>query len=66
MKKIKKRLLNLQLPVGRSAFLWGPRKTGKTYWITANEITGELAHHQLKSEFIKTSRCSGVLMIQAQ
>lgn len=34
MKKIKKRLLSLKLPPGKSAFLWGPRKTGKTYWIT--------------------------------
>ena len=33
MKRIKKRLLELNLPANRSAFLWGPRKTGKTYWI---------------------------------
>ena len=33
MKKIKNRVLELNLPVKRSAFLWGPRKTGKTYWI---------------------------------
>ena len=33
MKKIKKRTLELNLPDNRSAFLWGPRKTGKTYWI---------------------------------
>ena len=32
--KIKKRLFELNLPHGRSAFLWGPRKVGKTYWIT--------------------------------
>lgn len=31
--KIKNRILNIQLPPGKSAFLWGPRKTGKTYWI---------------------------------
>lgn len=36
MKKIKERLLNIQLPPKRSAFLWGPRKTGKTYWINKN------------------------------
>ncbi len=36
MKKIKKRLLNIQLPPERSAFLWGPRKTGKTYWISSH------------------------------
>ncbi len=33
MKIIKDRLLDLNLPGNRSAFLWGPRKTGKTYWI---------------------------------
>ena len=32
--KIKKRLLQLNLPRGKSAFLWGPRKVGKTYWIS--------------------------------
>ncbi|MCK9461182.1 MAG: DUF4143 domain-containing protein [Proteobacteria bacterium] len=25
--------METNLPAGRSAFLWGPRKTGKTYWI---------------------------------
>lgn len=33
MGKIVKRLLALDLPSGRSAFLWGPRKVGKSYWI---------------------------------
>ncbi len=33
MKHIKDRILELSLPADRSAFLWGPRKTGKTYWI---------------------------------
>lgn len=28
-----KRLLNIQLPPRKSAFLWGPRKVGKSYWI---------------------------------
>ena len=27
------RLLNIRLPMGQSAFLWGPRKTGKTTFI---------------------------------
>ncbi len=31
--KIIKRLLSLNLPPKRSAFLWGPRKVGKSYWI---------------------------------
>lgn len=34
MKTILKRVLDLDLPKTRSAFLWGPRKTGKTYWIS--------------------------------
>jgi len=33
MNIITKRLLNINLPANRSAFLWGPRKTGKTHWI---------------------------------
>ena len=33
MKKISKRALTIDLPKNRSAFLWGPRKTGKTYWL---------------------------------
>jgi len=28
-----KRLLEIRLPPGRSAFLWGPRKVGKSFWI---------------------------------
>ncbi|MGD8208826.1 MAG: ATP-binding protein [Desulfobacterales bacterium] len=36
MKKIINRLLKIELPPNQSAFLWGPRKTGKTYWITRN------------------------------
>ena len=33
MRHIKDRILDISLPADRSAFLWGPRKTGKTYWI---------------------------------
>jgi len=33
MKKILKRHLQIDLPSNRSAFLWGPRKTGKSFWI---------------------------------
>lgn len=33
MRKILKRQLEINLPPGRSAFLWGPRKTGKTWWL---------------------------------
>lgn len=33
MGKIVRRLLEIHLPARRSAFLWGPRKVGKSYWI---------------------------------
>jgi len=33
MGKIVRRLFQLDLPPRRSAFLWGPRKVGKSYWI---------------------------------
>ncbi|MBI4536597.1 MAG: ATP-binding protein [candidate division NC10 bacterium] len=33
MRNISKRLLTIDLPANRSAFLWGPRKTGKTFWL---------------------------------
>lgn len=33
MGNITNRLFELDLPSGKSAFLWGPRKVGKTYWI---------------------------------
>lgn len=34
MGKIVRRLFELALPPKRSAFLWGPRKVGKSYWVT--------------------------------
>jgi predicted AAA+ superfamily ATPase len=33
MKRILDRVLQVKLPPGKSAFLWGPRKTGKSYWL---------------------------------
>ena len=33
MGKIFRRLLDLRLPPGKSAFLWGPRRVGKSFWI---------------------------------
>src|SRR5437867_8015395 len=33
MGRIFKRLLDLRLPPGRSAFLWGPRRVGKSFWV---------------------------------
>lgn len=32
-KKILPRKIDIRLPVGKSCFLWGPRKAGKSYWI---------------------------------
>lgn len=34
MGKIFKRALDISLPSDRSAFLWGPRKVGKTHWVS--------------------------------
>ena len=36
MRNIVKRIFELRLPAKPSAFLWGPRKVGKSYWITHN------------------------------
>lgn len=33
MEKIIRRLFDLKLPPRHSAFIWGPRKVGKSYWI---------------------------------
>ncbi len=33
MVRITQRLFELKLPANRSAFFWGPRKVGKSYWI---------------------------------
>lgn len=33
MRQIIRRFLNISLPKGQSAFLWGPRRVGKTYWL---------------------------------
>jgi predicted AAA+ superfamily ATPase len=40
--KINNRLFELKLPPGKSAFLWGPRKVGKTYWITHHLAGAEI------------------------
>lgn len=37
---IVRRHLDLKLAPGRSAFLWGPRRVGKTYWIHHHFLTG--------------------------
>ena len=40
MKKITNRILDIKLQANRSAFLWGPRKTGKTYWLNKHYKDG--------------------------
>lgn len=41
MRKIVRRLLEIRLPGKRSAFLWGPRKVGKTYWLRHHFCRGQ-------------------------
>jgi predicted AAA+ superfamily ATPase len=38
--RIVRRHLRIELPPGKSAFLWGPRKVGKTYWIHQHHSAG--------------------------
>ncbi len=41
MGRIVRRLLDIDLPPGQSAFLWGPRKVGKTHWLHHHFVTGD-------------------------
>ena len=50
------RLLKLKLPKGQSAFLWGPRKTGKTTFLRAgfpDSLSYDLLQTDLFFEFVK-------------
>lgn len=50
------RILNLRLPKGRSAFLWGPRKTGKTTYLRQrfpNSLVFDFLQTDLFVEFSK-------------
>lgn len=49
MGEIIRRLFELRLPKGRSAFLWGPRKAGKSYWIK-NTLRAETVIDLLKTD----------------
>jgi len=55
--KMVERLLNIDLPKGQSAFLWGPRKTGKTSFLK-RAFPGSLVYDFLKTdlflEYVKT------------
>jgi predicted AAA+ superfamily ATPase len=44
-----KRILRLDLPEGQSAFLWGPRKTGKTTYLRS-EFPNSIVYDFLKSD----------------
>ena len=47
--KIIKRLFELNLPKKKSAFFWGPRKVGKSYWI-AHHLNGAAVIDLLKTD----------------
>lgn len=54
MQKIKKRQLEVRLPSRQSAFLWGPRKTGKSYWLHAthpNDLLIDLLKTDVLAEY---------------
>jgi uncharacterized protein len=56
MKQTISRLLKIKLPKGQSAFLWGPRKTGKTTFLRAafqNSLSYDLLQTDLFFEFVK-------------
>ena len=51
-----KRLLKIKLPKGQSAFLWGPRKTGKTTFLKTNfskSLRYDLLRTDIFLEFVK-------------
>lgn len=51
MRHIIRRLFELALPANRSAFLWGPRKTGKTWWVGHN-LPGAVVIDLLKTDVL--------------
>jgi len=56
MEKIIDRLLKIDLPKHQSAFLWGPRKTGKTTYLRGafpNSLTFDMLQTDLFLEFAK-------------
>lgn len=46
--EIKDRILKIDLPENKSAFLWGPRKVGKSFWIKHH------LHHYILIDLLKT------------
>ena len=56
MKQTITRVLKIKLPKGQSAFLWGPRKTGKTTFLKAafpDSLSYDLLQTDLFFEFVK-------------
>jgi predicted AAA+ superfamily ATPase len=54
MRHVVERKLAIRLPAGRSAFLWGPRKTGKTFWLAKtfpNEVRIDLLQTDVFGEY---------------
>ncbi len=49
MRKIIRRRLSIDLPRGKSAFLWGPRRTGKSHWIRRT-FSGNVVIDLLKTD----------------
>jgi len=61
MKKLIKRVLNIELPLGQSAFLWGARKTGKTTFLKQN-FADSIRYDFLKTDlFIDISKKPALL-----
>ena len=49
--KIQPRILNIDLPLRQSAFLWGPRKTGKSTYLKT-EFPDSLVYDFLKTDLL--------------
>ncbi len=62
--QILKRLLNLELPEKQSAFLWGPRKTGKTTYLRSR-FPGSIIYDFLETDlFLEFSKKPSLLREQ--
>jgi len=62
--KILSRLLNIKLPLQQSAFLWGPRKTGKSTYLK-RKFPGSLVYDFLKTDlFLEFSKRPSLLREQ--
>ena len=59
-----KRILNIELPQRQSAFLWGPRKTGKSTYLK-NRFPNSIIFNFLKTDFfIEVSKNPALLREQ--